>query len=87
MLRTFRSVITRTALCAAAFAAMTTVSPASARPHRRILYVRIAGHPAHLRPGYVGAPGYVAGPPGPVIPMLIDFSFLSPPGSPLFPNY
>jgi hypothetical protein len=70
-----------------AAAALVSASPANAGPyhhHHRVLHVtRMIGPPAHIRAGYVGAPGFAGGPPGPVVPMLIDFApsgFFSPAG-------
>ena len=55
-------------------AAMAFAQPAqAAMKHSRNLYVtgkRLA--PATVKAGYVGAPGYPYGPPGPIQPILID---------------
>ena len=51
--------------------AFAQTAEASMRHHSRALHVtRFV--PAHVKVGYVGAPGYPYGPPGPVVPMLID---------------
>ncbi len=63
-----------TALAAAAMAAV-IAQPASAAPRHR-LNVRVGQMkliPAHLRPGYVGMPGYSGGPPGPTQFTLLEF--------------
>ncbi len=54
----------------AGLATFTLIQPADAakRHHRRVLL-----RPAVLRPGYIGAPGFAGGPPGPVYPMLFDY--------------
>ena len=61
---------------AAVAATMATVmaQPASAAPRHR-LNVRVGQmrlYPAHLRPGYIGLPGYAGGPPGSTPFMLIE---------------
>ena len=57
----------------AAIAAAGVAQPASAamRHHRHVVRVHYVG--ATLKPGYVGAPGFVGGPPGPAVPMLFDY--------------
>ena len=65
----------------AAVAAATLMTAGAVRPaaaalmHRHHHYRHVARMrviPAHQRPGYVGAPGFAGGPPGPVVPGLID---------------
>ncbi len=74
MVRTGRIQTTALALAMVAGAAMAFAQPAqAAMKHSRNLYVtgkRFA--PATVKAGYVGAPGYTYGPPGPIRPMLID---------------
>ena len=63
------------AVLAMAGATMAFLQPAEAamRHHSRALHVtKVRFVPAQPKPGYVGAPGYAYGPPGPIVPMLID---------------
>ena len=78
MLRSTRSLWTHVACAAAVAGSMAIVQPAVAgmrhhHHHGRALVVHTMYVPAHLRPGYVGLPGYAGGPPGTTPPMLIDF--------------
>ena len=56
-----------------AIATAGVAQPASAarRHHRHVVRVHYVG--AMLKPGYVGAPGFVGGPAGPAVPMLFDY--------------
>ena len=85
---TRRSAALGTALSIVMLAGMASISSAHAAGyHRRHLRVRLAYPRAHLRPDFIGARGFAGGPPGPYVPMLIDFTFLTPPGQPLLFSY
>ena len=89
--RTARTLATAVALAATVATSMVIAQPASAAPRHR-LTVRVGQmklFPAHLRPGYVGMPGYSGGPPGSTPFSLIEFpnnGLLGTPGSGLLRN-
>ena len=73
------------ALCAAMAACLLVANTADAALHRRLTVRMMKPRliPAHVKAGYVGAPGYPYGPPGPVRPMLVDIppaGFFTPAG-------
>ena len=77
------SAVVATALSFAVLATTASASPVDAAGYRhRTLRVRLFPR-AHLRPDFIGARGFAGGPPGPYVPALIDFTFLTPPGQPL----
>ena len=76
MLQTVR-LLTIGAAVAAALA--TSLLPASAAEHHsRGKAARVKLVPAHQRPDFIGAPGYVGGPAGPRVPTLIEFGDTAP---------
>ncbi len=91
MLRTTRSLTAVAALAATMATCVVIAQPASAAP-RHGLTVRVGKmrlFPAHLRPGYVGLPGYAGGPPGSTPFTPVEFpnnGLLGTPGSGLLRN-
>ena len=73
MLRTTRNLTAIIAVAATVAASMAIAQPASAASGRRLTVRRPVLFPAHLKPGYVGLPGYSGGPPGSTPFMLVEF--------------
>ena len=74
MLRMTRHLTAIAAVAATMATALVIAQPASAAPRHR-LNVRVGQmrlYPAHLRPGYIGLPGYAGGPPGSTPFMLVE---------------
>ena len=67
---------TLTAIVALAATMATSVliaQPASAQGRLNVRVGKMKYFPAHLKPGYVGLPGYSGGPPGSTPFMLVEF--------------